>query len=402
MTSYKNHTTCRVCNSDNLQMYLDLGMLPLSNNLTDTQVESERFPLQVMWCSQCGLSQLSIVIPPEVMFSHYVYRSSISEGYKEHCHQMAADMQLKYNLNINSFHIDIAGNDGALINEFRGLIGCKSLNVDPADNLVKINEQQGIRIFRKFWSIDAAKQLETMGWQKADIITATNVFAHVDDVKDFIEAAAYAIKPNGVLVIEVPYLISMIEGKQFDTIYFEHLSYMSVYPITLLCQAAGLNVMNVTKQDIHGGSIRLIIGRGMQDGTVAEFVKRERMVTIEKYREFAEDVQLTISQFRSWVLGHHNIAAFAASAKGNTLLNCAGITSGNIPFIVDQTEEKIGKFSPGTKIPIVPMKVLVEQQPEYLIVLAWNFFREIQLKTRFAGFLGKFVIPIPEIKIITV
>ena len=151
---FKIHDKCRICSSEKLIPYLDLGNLPLSNNLAnsyDDPIHEQKFPLKVLFCSSCGLSQLSIVIPPEELFSNYVYRSSISQGYKDHCREMAMDLRRDYNLSEKSFHIDIAGNDGALINEFRNVIGCKSLNIDPADNLAEINEKQGIRMFKTFW-----------------------------------------------------------------------------------------------------------------------------------------------------------------------------------------------------------------------------------------------------------
>lgn len=418
--TYKEHTECRVCGNDKLIPYLDLGMLPLSNNLAEStldRVHNQRYPLKVLLCKKCGLSQLSIVVPPEQMFSHYVYRSGISQGYINHCRQMAQD--LKPMLSKDSFHIDIAGNDGTLLQQFKEVIGHRVLNIDPAVNLTGICEAAGIPVLNHFWGMDIARRIinggigkagsgskskEESGSGKADLITATNVFAHVDNVKEFIQAAKYVLKDTGILVLEFPYLINFIEGKEFDCIYFEHLSYFSIYPLTILCESVGMNVMNVSKQDIHGGSVRVIIGHGKQDETVAEFVKAEtKYRTIEPYEEFAEDVQLTIQNFREWVLTVNctgYVAGFAASAKGNTLLNCAGITLGSMKYIVDETPEKIGKYSPGTRIPIVAMIDLIRTPPDYLVLLAWNWADELMSNARKAGYEGKFVIPIPELKII--
>jgi SAM-dependent methyltransferase len=377
-----------------------LGYLPLSNNLAEStldKVHNERYPLEVLLCEKCGLSQLSIVIPPEQMFSHYVYRSGISQGYINHCKQMAADIPL----NKDCFHIDIAGNDGTLLQQFKERYGHNVLNIDPAVNLVGICEAAGIPVLNYFWGMDVARRIVNSG-PRADLITATNVFAHVDNVNEFIQAAKYLLKPTGILVMEFPYLIDFIEGKEFDTVYFEHLSYFSIYPLTILCESTGLTVMNVTKQNIHGGSVRVIIGFGDQDETVAEFVKNEtKYRTNGPYIEFAEDVQLAIQNFRGWVLScQGTIAGFAASAKGNTLLNCAGITCGSIRYIVDDTPEKIGKYSPGTRIPIVAMRDMLRNPPDYLVILSWNFGEEIMSKCRIAGYTGKFVIPIPELKVI--
>ena len=406
--NYKEHLQCRVCDSDRLTAYLDLGMMPLSNNLASStmdKIHEERYPLKVMICEQCGLSQLSIVIPPEELFSHYVYRSSIAQGYVNHCRQMAKDLKVKYKLNQSSFHIDIAGNDCALLKEFREEIGLKILNVDPAENLAPICEAIEIPTLTYFWGMDVANRIVN-GHGKADLITATNVFAHCDNVKEFLSACKYVLKPSGVLVLEFPYLIDFIENSEFDTVYFEHLSYFSIYPLTLLCEDLGLNVMSVEKHDIHGGSVRVVIGNGNQDKSVYKFVfdERRRYSDIKRYNEFADDVQLTIGSFRRNLQGLKSkgamIAGFAASAKGNTLLNSAGITVGTMSYIVDETPEKVGKYSPGTRIPIVSMMDMMRNQPDYLVILSWNFANEIKLKCRLAGYKGKFIIPIPEFKII--
>lgn len=403
--TYKEHTECRVCGNQKLIPYIDLGMMPLSNNLCDNHdEEAERYPLKVLLCTKCGLSQLSIVIPPEVMFSHYVYRSSISQGYKDHCREMAISLKEKHGLNENSFHIDIAGNDGALLAEFKKVVNSRMLNIDPAENLVAINEAQGIRQFTAFWGINAAIHLDNTSWPKADLITATNVFAHVDNVKDFIYSAKLVLSPTGVLVLEFPYLINFIENKEFDTIYFEHLSYFSIYPITLLCQQVGLQVLNVEPFDIHGGSVRVTIGYGTPDLTVSNYVISEaKYRNIDPYQEFAEDVHLNIGNFRKNILDlvydGHSVSGFAASAKGNTLLNSAGISKCQMDFIFDETVEKIGKFSPGTRIPILGLKELTATMPDYLVILSWNFKDAIIKKCREAGYKGQFIIPIPKFEI---
>lgn len=401
----KNHTHCRVCGSDRLMPYLDLGMMPLSNNLaksTTDPVHLRKYPLKVLFCKDCGLSQLSVVVDPCVLFSHYVYRSSINQGYVNHCRDMAIDLKERFSLNENSFHIDVAGNDGALLGEFKKVVGGRVLNIDPAENLAGISEASGVPVLTKFWSVETAKiLLRSSGYGQADLITATNVFAHVDDVRDFIEAVKLMLKPEGKLVLEFPYLVDFIENKEFDTIYFEHLSYFSIFPLALLCSRVGLNVLHVEKQNIHGGTVRVTIGHGLPDETVKEFILLEsKYLTPEPYQKFAGDVKTAIDFFYN---GIHSlkgtVAAFAASAKGNILLNSAGITVGKIKYIVDETPEKIGMYSPGTFIPIVAMHDLMRNQPDYLVILSWNFADEIMNKCLEAGYKGKFIIPIPEFKI---
>lgn len=398
---YKNHTTCRVCGNENLKEYIDLGMLPLSNNLLDSPDHiAERYPLKVLLCEDCGLSQLSIVIDPSTLFSHYVYRSSINEGYRNHCRDMAKELKAAYGLNKDSFHIDIAGNDGALLHEFNQIVGCRVLNIDPAENMVPICEAKGIRQYTAFWGVKAAKHLMNTDWPRADLITATNVFAHVDNVKEFIEAAAMVLKPTGVLILEFPYLIDFIDNGEFDTIYFEHLSYFSIGPIVKLCNGTGLQVMRVEKQDIHGGSVRVHIGYGNADDSVRQFVLKEyRYRDITLYQDFAIRAKQVIDEFgygiKALVSGGHKVAAFAASAKGNTLLNCAGISK-EIGYIVDETPEKIGKYSPGTGIEIVSMDKLQSDPPDFLIILSWNFADAIKSKCIEAGYKGEFIVPIIE------
>lgn len=399
--NYTYNTTCRVCGSARLSEYLDLGFMPLSNNLCTTQDEEpERYPLKVLLCENCGLSQLSIVVDPKILFGHYVYRSSISKGYVDHCNKMALDLKAKYKLNEDSFVIDIAGNDGALLHEFKKVIGCKVLNVDPAENLVPINDAKGIRIYNTFWGYAAASHLQRTDWPKADVITATNVFAHVDDVKEFLEAVKMAIKPEGVLILEFPYLVDTINNLQFDQIYFEHLSYFSIGALRMLCDEVGLGIMHVEKQDIHGGSVRVTIGHGDIDDSAYAYQLKEiegNFDKIQTYYHFASQVRFTIELFakRLSVLSQcSSIAAFGASAKGNTLLNCAGVTCKEIGFIIDETPEKLHKFSPGTGIQICSIAMFALTAPAYVVLLAWNFRSECIQKCRAAGYTGKFILPL--------
>lgn len=399
---FKNHTNCRVCGNSQLKPYLDLGLMPLSNNLlSDPDEIAPRYPLKVLLCESCGLSQLSIVIDPVTLFGHYVYRSSISQGYRDHCKAMAILLKDRYGLSSESFHIDIAGNDGALLAEFKKVIGHRTLNVDPAANLVKHNEDQGIRYFNTFWGSSAARHLKATGWPEASLITATNVFAHVDDVEDFLKSAALVLRDTGVIVLEFPYLIDFIDKNEFDTVYFEHLSYFSVNPLAALCMKLGLTLENVEHYDIHGGSIRCYIGKGSraQDTSVGHYLAQEvdgHFNELVTYTGWAADVADLLKSFIGLMedLEDANVYGFAASAKGNTLLNACGITTAEIPYIIDETPEKIGKYSPGTGIPITGIDKLIEDQPGYLIVLAWNFAEEIIKKCKGLGYNGKFILPL--------
>lgn len=405
----KPHTNCRVCGSDKLSLYLDLGLMPLANNLESTSEkakEMERYPLQVMFCEECSLSQLSVVVDPEKLYSYYTYRSSINGGYVKHCREMAIQLKNKYNLTKDSFHIDIAGNDGALLKEFQEEIGLKVLNVDPAMNLCEISTDKGVKSVCHFWSTDVASDANKLFGQ-ADLITATNVFAHVDNVEDFILGAQIALKPEGVLVLEFPYLVDFIENMEFDTIYFEHLSYFSLLPIMRLCGKTGMKVIAAEKKKIHGGTLRVTIAHEESSHeitrSVSTFVNSELDLGYDKlqvYKDWSELVYKSISGFKTNIEAlkkkGHKIAGFAASAKGNTLLNSAKLDTGTLDYISDETPEKIGMFSPGTGIPILNKSEVEVNPPDYLIILSWNFKEELMDKLN-KLYKGKYLIPIPDL-----
>jgi SAM-dependent methyltransferase len=409
----KPHTHCRICGSDNLTKYLDLGLMPLANNLEATAKAAkakERYPLQVMFCEDCGLSQLSVVIDPAKMFSHYCYRSSVNKPYVEHCKEMANDLAAKYGLTENSFMVDIAGNDGALLKQFHDVVGLRVLNVDPASNLVAIAEAQGIPSLADFWSIELAKEI-ILKHGNADLITATNVFAHVQDVHDFINAAKLLLKKDGVLVIECPYLADFINENEYNQTYFEHLSIMSVSPINTLCDKLGMKIISVYKQNIHGGTIRVTIAKHDSihevHGSVGEYIDfelRNGFTTFKKYSEWSESINKTIETVSETLINMKRdgktIVGIGGSAKGNTLLNASGINTDIIDAIIDDTPEKIGKYSPGTGIPIVQRRYLAIHEPDYVLILAENFKDKLMEVAREAGFKGKFILALPKFEII--
>lgn len=410
MEVFKHHTNCRVCGSDKLIKYFDAGLMPLANNNTATKeqsLESERYPLQVMFCNECGLSQLSVVIDPIVMFSNYDYRSAVNAGYVQHCKDMAIQLRNKYDLTKDSLHIDLAGNDGTLLKQFQNLIDLNALNIDPAANLTAIAEMNGINCITKFWSTEVAENL----FYKSDLITATNVFAHVDGVNDFIRACDMALLRNGVLILEFPYLVDFIEKMEFDTIYHEHLSYFSVLPLMRLCSVNGMVITCIEKFDIHGGSLRVHISHEDSDhlieSSVSQFVNNELKLgynKIEKYLKWSDQVEFIGNQFvhrlQDLKDNKYKIAGFAASAKGNTLLNYTHTYIDYIDYIVDETPEKIGKYYSGTGIQIVNKSELIKNPPDYLIILSWNFASDIISKCKKLGYKGKFIIPIPNFEII--
>jgi hypothetical protein len=405
--------SCRSCGGKNTNVYLNLGNMPLANNIEATQekaINAMRFPLEVEFCDDCYMSQLTEVIDPEVLFGYYTYRSSINGGYREHCKKMAESYRDELGLNGKSFVVDIAGNDGALLKEFQEVLNCKGLNVDPAKNLCEIAKNTfNVKSLPEFWNFWTAKKvLKTNG--EADLITATNVFAHVDDTTNFLRGVKLLLKKEGVLSLEFPYLVDLIERNEFDTVYFEHLSYLGIHPVAHICKLVGLRIYDIEKFSIHGGTVRVKVCHEesvrKETPSVNEYLQHEikdGYTTFEKYKAWSKTVKDVITEFRSEILRlkkeGKKIAGFAASAKGNTLLNSAKIDNSIMSFIADETPEKIGKFSPGTGIPIVHMDVIREETPDYIVILSWNFKQEIIDKLR-SFYDGKFIIPIPHFQIL--
>lgn len=413
----KTQTRCRICGNGELKTYLDLGELPLANNLFDTADESingTRYPLKVQLCDNCGLSQLSEVIDPRILFSDYAYRSSMSKTYVNHCRKMAKDFKEKYSLIVGSgadFVVDIAGNDGSLLEQFKEEIpGLRVLNIDPAGNLCKISRERGIPAHTEFFSINTALSI-LISYGKAQVITATNVFAHVANVRDFILSAKIILAHNGVLALEFPYVVPFIEGLEYGTVYHEHLSYIAINPLKKLCDETGLKIIDVSNQNIHCGTVRVIIAHDYShrevEPSVSEFIENEIAKgydKFEKYNYWSAAVNHSVTdieeQVKKLVANGNKIAAFGASAKGNTLLNLCDFTTKEISYIVDDTPEKQNKFSPGTGIPIFSIHELINHPPDYLVVLAWNFQKEIIERCKNAGYTNRFIIPIPNFRVI--
>ncbi len=412
-TSVESKKTCRVCSSKDLSVYLDLGLMPIANNLhysSSNARQAERYPLQVSFCQKCSNSQLTTVVNSEKLYSYYTYRSSVNPGFIKHCRNMARTLGEILKLEPSDLCLDIAGNDGALLHEFRDELKVKVLNIEPAGNISAISAARQIPTINDFWSKSVSEKVIEK-YQKPKLITATNVFAHVDDIHLFLKNVKHCLNDEGLLVLEFPYLVDLIKKNEFDTIYFEHLSYFPISSIVELTKSLGMTVVYVKKLAIHGGSVRVHISpnEGQNpDVSVNEFFQRERKEgyhQLETYLEWAQRVDELINdltiQITKLKVDGARIAAFGASAKGNTLLNACLIGANTIDYIVDDTPEKIGKFSPGTGIPIVNRSYLYKNKPDYLVILAWNFTDDILKNTaeyRESG--GKYIIPIPNFRII--
>ncbi len=408
-------THCRICKGSNLTPYLDLGHIPLVNTYvpaTDAAKKDPVFPLQILFCNDCALSQLSIVVRPEILYSQYFYRSSISKTFTEHCFAFAKQAVNTFNLNAKDLVVDIASNDGCALNEFRKF-SVRVVGVEPATNLAELAHKQGIPTINMFWNEGVARKIQTE-YGATRLITAMNVFAHVHDLDAFLAAAKSLLADDGVLALEVPYLLNFVNKNEFDTSYHEHLSYFLVKPLMHLFERHDMEIADIKKFTIHGGTIRVYVKhknnthvRTDPDAIrwLLELEKDLGLYDIKTYLHFSQDVQ-KIRQDLVELLQRLRqqgkvIAAYGASAKGTVLMNYCGITKEMVQYVVDDTPEKQGLLTPGTHIPIVPASMLQTQKPDYLLLLAWNFADELMEKTqeyKDAG--GRYIIPIPNVQII--
>lgn len=394
MDGYKYKTSCRVCGSDNLTKIADFGEVPLANALVNSRFDKvSKYPLWVNFCNHCSLTQLGVVVDPTILYKDYHYQSSMSDTFKTHCLNMGKDIKKILSKEI-PFVVDIASNDGCLLEQFKS-IGFDVLGIEPASNLCDIARSKGVYTMNEFWSRD------TRLLNKADCITATNVFAHVDDLDGFLAGVTSNLVSGGVFVIEVPWVLNMILKGQFDTIYHEHLSYFLLKPLIRVLYHHGLTVFRVEEVPIHGGSLRVYSTNNavrFPDNTVHETLEIEeqnRMYDVSTYRCFGDNAEYSMDLFINILSDLRNVkvAGLCASAKGISLINYCGLTNIDIDCIADETPSKYGKVIPDSNIPIVSMDELIEYDPEYLVLFSWNFIEELKKKT--SWFKGRYIIPIP-------
>lgn len=405
--------TCRMCKSNHIQQFLDLDFSALSDNfLTIEQLEESEtfFPLKVFVCLDCGLCQLGYVVPPELMFNKdYPYDSSTTKTGRDHFTKMGIDICDQFNLKQNSLVIDIGSNAGVLLDAFKSK-GMRVLGIEPSSKLANLAIKNGIDSIIEFFSNKLVnKILEKYG--KVSVITATNVFAHIDDLDDFMKSADSLLREDGIIVIEAPYLLHLIENLEYDTIYHEHLSYLSVKPMVNFCKRFGFEIFDIKEQTIHGGTLRYFISRKNQQNisknvyNYLELEEKKDLYSIQKLENFANLVQKhrkTLMELLNNIKKEgKTIVGISAPAKGNTLLNYCKIDSKTLEYITERNPIKIGKFTPGMHIPVFSDEKLLEDQPDYALILAWNFADEIiqnNLEYKTKG--GKFIIPIPKPKIV--
>jgi SAM-dependent methyltransferase len=370
------------------------------------------YPLKLFVCEMCWLVQTEDYAEPGELFSkEYAYFSSTSQGWLQHAARYAKDVTRRLGLGPESLVIEVASNDGYLLKNFVAA-GIPCLGVEPTDSTALAAEKLGIPVLREFFGVATATSLAAEG-RRADLICGNNVYAHVPDINDFTRGLTLALKPGGVVTLEFPHLMRLIEQNQFDTVYHEHFSYLSVVTVRSIFEQAGLRVFDVEELPTHGGSVR-IWGCHQADGrkdtaAVAEIIERERafgLLDLKTYAGFQKKADQVKYDFLEFLLEQkragRRVAAYGAAAKGNTLMNYAGVRADLVEFVCDAAPSKQGKFLPGSHIPILAPAVLAERKPDWVVILPWNIAAEVveqQSVVREWG--GQFVIAVPSLKIVS-
>lgn len=401
---------CISCGAAALTPVMSLGTTPLANALlakADLSAAEARFPLDLVFCGQCAMVQITEFVPPAMLFSDYAYFSSFSDTIVAAAKKLAGRLVETRRLGAGSLVVELASNDGYLLQHYVAA-GVPVLGIEPAANIAKVANERGIRTRSEFFGLECAQRLVAEGLS-ADVVHANNVLAHVPDLNGFVAGIAAVLKPDGVAVIEAPYARDMIEKCEFDTIYHEHLCYFSVSALVPLFARHGLALADIKRIPVHGGSLRLFASRSAKQGAaVSKLLAEERaagMLDAGYYAGFAGRVEALRAALLALLAGlkaqGKRIAAYGASAKGSTLLNYFGIGGETLDYVVDRSTEKQGRYTPGTRLPILAPAHLLEDNPDYLLLLSWNFLDEVleqQAAYRATG--GKFIVPVPEVRVV--
>lgn len=411
--SYHRRTDCRGCGNTNLVEFLSLGPTPLANsNLRDlSEAEDEAsYPLDLFFCPTCSLVQILDVVAPDVLFRDYIYVTGTSDTIAEHNVEYARALAESEGLGADDLVIEVASNDGSLLRAFQAH-GVRTLGIEPATNIAEIATAAGVETVNEFFDADRGRIVrESHG--PARVVIGNNVFAHVDEPADFLVGCRNVLGDGGVCSIEVPYLGELLERREFDTVYHEHLSYFSVTALMHLYERAGLYIERIQPVSVHGGSIRILARPAVNGAThspeVVAIARQEAddgLCDAQRYHAFARDVaktrDLLLKMLERWRKNGASVAAYGAPAKGNTLLNYCGITTDLLPYTVDRSPLKVGLYTPGAHLPILPVSALVERQPDYVLILAWNFADEIaRQQDEYFRNGGRFAVPVPEPRIL--
>ncbi len=404
---------CRGCGAPLTTTFLDLGTMPLANAYPRSLAEAEterRFPLHVFVCDRCLLVQLAHDVAPEEIFSDYAYFSSYSYSWVEHARRFATAVKDRFGLGPDSLVVEVASNDGYLLRQFVAL-GVPVLGVEPAKNIADVAIAAGVPTEVCFFGAQTASDLVDAG-ARADLVVGNNVTAHVPDLHDFVEGLRRMLRPGGVVSLEFPHLLRFLAGVQFDTIYHEHFSYLSLLALEPILQAHGLRVFDVERLATHGGSIRVLAvlasdSRPDEDG-VARVRAAERAAGLDDlaaYTSFAPLVEHCRASLRSFLDTERadggSIVAYGAAAKGVTFLNYCGVTTREIAYVVDRSTEKQGRLIPGAHLPILAPSEVWKTRPDYVLILPWNLRDEIVTQLADVRSWGcRFVTAVPEVEVL--
>ncbi len=404
---------CRSCGAPLERSFVDLGETPLANaclSQADLARPEARYPLHARVCGDCFLVQVEAAVPPEALFSDYAYFSSYSETWVAQARRFSAAARARFGLGCESRVVEVASNDGYLLRHFAAA-GVPVLGIEPAANVAQVAEAAGVPTLTRFFGRALARELVDEG-RAADLLVANNVLAHVPDLNDFVAGLAALVAPAGVVSIEVPHLLRLIEGVQFDTIYHEHFSYFSLLAAERVLARHGLRVFDVEALESHGGSLRILAAREAAARAEGPGLARVRAAEraaglgrLEAYAGFAARVakaQASLIAFLERARREAStVAAYGAAAKGNTLLNSCGVGRDDIIGVADVSPHKQGRYLPGSRLPIHPPEWLRETRPDYVLILPWNLKDEIVARmacVRDWG--GRFVVPIPRTEVL--
>ncbi len=402
--------SCRGCGRELHDTFVDLGASPLSNAYIAPERldESERhFPLHAFVCSHCYLVQLGVFESREAIFSDYAYFSSYSESWLEHARRYVDDSARRLQLGAESLVVELASNDGYLLQYFVER-GVPVLGVEPAANVAEIGRGRGVRTETAFFGIDTARRL-VAEHGRADLMVANNVIAHVPDIHDFLGGAAIMLAEHGEMSIEFPHLLRLIEETQFDTIYHEHFSYISLLALEPILGLHGLSVVDIEQLPTHGGSLRVWAahrGRGANANVerIRELERSAGLHDLATYRRFTQEVVRVKREFLSFLLTCQSrgetVVGYGAPAKGNTLLNYCGVRGDALAYTVDRSPHKQGRYLPGCRIPIYEPQKIFETRPHYVVILPWNLRAEVMEQMgAIRDWGGRFVTAIPSLRI---
>lgn len=403
---------CRICNSSELVDVIDLGDQPIPNGFLQKEnlkkVEP-KYPLAVCFCKNCSLMQLKYLVNPEIMFKNYLYIPSASKTRIDYFKKMAEEVISVGKLKQSDLVIDVGSNDGSLLICFRNL-GMKILGIDPAENLVTVAALNGVYTIPGYFDSKLAKRIAKK-YGRAEAITATNVIAHIQNLHEVLKGGEILLEDEGIFVMHFPYSLDLLRDNLFDTIYHEHLSYFSVKSLLYLAKKSNLEVFDIQKSDLDGGSLRVFWKKPdnkkirIKKEVIEKIIKEEEkfgLHDMHAYKEFENRVlelkKNTLTQLKKLKNNKKRIVGYGAAAKANVLLNYFNIDKKIIDYIVDSTPYKQGLFTPGTHIPIYPEDKIYETNPDYVLIFAWNFSKEIIDKNK--KYKGKFIVIEPEFKVI--